>query len=225
MRGIDWLPAKLVQRMTSRRGHHYAFETLDVRSTALVVIDMTVLFAGDSSQAPGVVDNINRLAAATRADGGIVAWVRPGPTLHAGLMEAILGSEPAARYRATMAGDPRAALHAGLIQLPTDIHVAKRGYSAFFPGACDLTEQLRARGIDTVLIVGAISNVCCEASARDAFARGFRVVMLADANIGKRDEHQAALAAIYRNYGDVRTTEEVVALLEDQPAARENLAR
>jgi hypothetical protein len=37
--------------------------------------------------------------------------------------------------------------------------------------------------------------------------------MLADANIGSAVEHRAALAAIYRNFGDVRTVDEALALL------------
>jgi nicotinamidase-related amidase len=63
----------------------------------------------------------------------------------------------AQRYRAaTSAGDPRAALHPALQPSPGDCRVAKTGYSAFWPGACDLRERLVARGIDTVLIAGAI---------------------------------------------------------------------
>ncbi len=214
MQGVDWLPPKLVERMSRRRGRLYAFESLDVRRTALVVIDMTLLFAGDSAEAPPVIENINRIAREIRSGGGVVAWIRPDASSYSDLLEAILGSEPAARYKAgTMDGDPQAALHPGLEELPFDLHASKRGYSAFFPGACDLAEQLQARDIDTVLITSAITNVCCEASARDAFARGFRVVMIADANIGNRDEHRAALAAIYRNFGDVRTAGETVSLL------------
>ena len=51
-----------------------------------------------------------------------------------------------------------------------------------------------------------VTNVCCESSARDASTLGYRVVMVADAN--------AALHVVYRTFGDVRSTDEVVALLE-----------
>ncbi|WP_210435506.1 isochorismatase family protein [Saccharopolyspora sp. ASAGF58] len=71
------------------------------------------------------------------------------------------------------------------------------------------------RGIDTVLITGTVTNVCCESSARDASTLRFRVIMTADGNAAGRDEeHNATLHTIYRSFGDVRPTAEVVAMLE-----------
>jgi nicotinamidase-related amidase len=211
---IDWLPPKLVERMAGRRGRLHTFDSLDVRRTALVVVDLTVLFAADDGRAATVIANVNRLAGVVRAGGGLVAWVMPLAQSCDELAIAILGAEPAQRYHAaTSPGDPRAALHPDLQPSPEDCRVAKTGYSAFWPGACDLRERLVARGVDAVLIAGAVSNVCCEASARDAHSCGFRVVMLADAMIGNAAEHRAALAAIYRNFGDVRTTDETIGLL------------
>jgi ureidoacrylate peracid hydrolase len=72
---IDWLPPQLVERMLRRRGRLHPFETLAVRRTALVAIDLTVLFAGDAANAAVVVDNVNRLAAAVRGGSGVVACV------------------------------------------------------------------------------------------------------------------------------------------------------
>lgn len=211
---IEWLPPKLVERMLRRRGRLHPFETLDAALTALVVIDLTVLFASDAANAAMVIANVNRLAAALRAGGGLVAWVMPVASSCDDVTSTILGAGPAAHYRAaTTDGDPRAALHPDLRPLATDVRTWKSGYSAFWPGACDLRERLVIRGIDTVLIAGAVSNVCCEASARDAHSCGFRAVMLADAMIGNAAEHRAALAAIYRNFGDVRTVDETIALL------------
>jgi len=226
--GIDWLPGRLVERMQARRGRLNAFDSLVARRTALVVIDLTVLFAGDDPAAGPVVARINRLAEALRNAGGLVAWVRPAPAGYDALAEAVLGADPAARYRrATDPGHPLAALHPGLTIGRDDLQAAKRGYSAFFPGASGLPERLGAAGIDTVLIAGAVSNVCCEASARDAFARGFRAVMLADANLGREDENRAALAAIYRNFGDVRSVTEAIALLgaSSDPGSRQGRER
>jgi len=47
-----------------------------------------------------------------------------------------------------------------------------------------LHQQLQARGITTLLIVGAVTNVCCEASARDAAELQYKVTMISDALIG-----------------------------------------
>lgn len=60
--------------------------------------------------------------------------------------------------------------------------VEKSAPSAFFPGRCRLPGLLQERGIDTVLITGTVTQVCCESSARDAFTLGYQVVMVADAN-------------------------------------------
>jgi ureidoacrylate peracid hydrolase len=59
-----------------------------------------------------------------------------------------------------------------------------------------------------------MTNVCCEASARDAMMDGFKTVMVSDANAARSDaEHVAALATIVQFFGDVRSTDEVVEIL------------
>lgn len=56
--------------------------------------------------------------------------------------------------------------------------------------------------------------MCCESSARDAATLGYRVVMVADANAARRDaDHNAALYTIYRTFGDVRPTSEIIELI------------
>jgi ureidoacrylate peracid hydrolase len=106
------------------------------------------------------------------------------------------------------------------------LQVEKTRFSAFLPGACDLAERLMALQIDTVIIVGTLSNVCCESSARDAMMRGFRVVMASDANATRSDaEHVATLVSIHQVFGDVRTTEDVVALLAAGSASGLHQAR
>lgn len=87
--------------------------------------------------------------------------------------------------------------------------------SAFFPGRCPLSGWLTERGVDTVLITGTVTNVCCESSARDASTLGYRVIMVADANAARRDEdHNATLHTIYRSFGDVRPAADVIGLIE-----------
>jgi nicotinamidase-related amidase len=87
--------------------------------------------------------------------------------------------------------------------------------SAFFPGRCPLSGWLTERVVDTVLITGTVTNVCCESSARDASTLGYRVIMVADANAARRDEdHNATLHTIYRSFGDVRPAADVIGLIE-----------
>ena len=78
----------------------------------------------------------------------------------------------------------------------------------------------KARGIATVLITGTVANVCCESTARDASTVGYRVIMVADANAAMRDQDlNATLHTIYRTFGDVRPTAEVIELLAAVPAS------
>ena len=73
------MPDDIRRRLTARRGRLHLFDHLDPESTALVVIDMQngFLLSGAPSEVPaarGIVANINRLAAAVRGAGGVVAW-------------------------------------------------------------------------------------------------------------------------------------------------------
>jgi len=59
-----------------------------------------------------------------------------------------------------------------------------------------------------------MTNVCCEASARDAMMAGFKTVMVADANAARSDaEHVAALATLAQFFADVRSSDEVLEML------------
>jgi nicotinamidase-related amidase len=95
-----------------------------------------------------------------------------------------------------------------------DLVVEKTATSAFFPGRSPLPDLLASRGVDTVVVTGTVTNVCVEATVRDASTLDYRVVLVADGCAAMRDEdHNATLHVVYRSYGDVRTTDEVVGLL------------
>jgi ureidoacrylate peracid hydrolase len=56
--------------------------------------------------------------------------------------------------------------------------------------------------------------MCCDSSARDAVMTDFRTVMVADANAARSDEaHLSALASFLTGFGDVRRSDEIIALL------------
>ncbi|MOA63666.1 Isochorismatase family protein [compost metagenome] len=65
-----------------------------------------------------------------------------------------------------------------------------------------------------MLVSGTLTDCCCEATARDAQQLGFRVIFLSDANAALTDaEHNAAVNALAAWYADIRTAEQVIALL------------
>jgi nicotinamidase-related amidase len=205
------------RRQEERRGRRHAFIALDPAKTALVVIDMVPFFATENAYCRGIVPNINALGRAQRRAGGRVAWILPGTSpRYPALMREFYGEEIAELFRRSGGEGPLPSrLWPDLASDPGDLYFEKEGASAFFPGQCDLPGMLRVHGISTVLIAGTVTNVCCESSARDAAAGGFRLIFLADANAARRDEdHNATLHTIYRSFGDVRTTAEVIGMIE-----------
>jgi nicotinamidase-related amidase len=203
------------RRQEDRRGRRHAYERLVPERTALVVVDMVPFFLEEGDYAQGIVPNISRLADRLRELGGTVAWVLPGATEPSAVTIEFLGPEIAKLFNESGGSGPlRERVWREFEVRDEDVLVEKTSASAFFPGRCELPSLLEDRGIDTVLITGTVANVCCESSARDASTLGYRVVMVADANAARRDQDlNATLHTVYRTFGDVRPTDEVLELL------------
>jgi ureidoacrylate peracid hydrolase len=117
------------------------------------------------------------------------------------------------------AGAPGHALYPALEVRPEDEIVLKYRFSAFVQGSSDLPQRLTAGGFASVLIVGTVTNVCCESSARDAMMLNFKTIMVCDGNSAHSDaEHTATLAAFYAVFGDVMDTDMVIACLHKNAA-------
>jgi ureidoacrylate peracid hydrolase len=118
-----------------------------------------------------IVPAVNRLAAAVRKAGGGVFWIKMTHDEQCFGEWSVAYELPTPEYR-----DKRiAALSEGTLGHELwpelDVHpeyevIKEYRYSAFMPGTCDLPGRLRARGCNTVLITGTVTNVCCESSAR-----------------------------------------------------------
>jgi ureidoacrylate peracid hydrolase len=219
---------EIVARVMARRGRVHWFDTLDPASTALVVIDMQSTFCapGGPAEVPtsrGIVDNINRLSAAARQRGMPVIWVLHANTHWQGrsdwelFFNNVVADEVKARTIESLAAN-RQDVWAGLVTESHDLVVMKNRYSALIQGASTLERQLRNIGIDTVLIAGTKTNVCCEATARDAMMLDFRTVMVSDCCAAlSDDEHRATLETFIQQFGDVMTADEVIACLDRKP--------
>lgn len=218
------LPQPVIDRIVARRGRLHGFEAIDSTRTALVVVDMQNVFCAPQAAvevplARAIVPNINRLARETRAAGGLVAWVQMTIKSHADwalVVDNLLSRETGERVlREVKPGSEGHALWPKMETAPQDIYVFKNRYSAFLPSSSDIAAQLRRRGIDTVIIVGTLTNVCCESSARDAAMMDFKTFMISDANAALNDEaHLGTLINFIQTFGDVRTTDEMITLLQ-----------
>lgn len=226
------IPQSIVDRVIQRRGAEHCFADLDPARTALVVIDLQHAFMNEAvghavcPAARDIVPEVNRLAAAVREAGGGVFWVQMTHDRHC-LDEWSVAHEMASpamrekRVAALSEGGLGHQLWPDLDVRPEDEIVKKYRYSAFMPGTSDLPERLRARGFDTVLITGTVTNVCCESSARDANMTNFRTIMVSDGNAAATQaEHDASLSAFYNIFGDVMDTDMIVANLRRAKPAR-----
>jgi ureidoacrylate peracid hydrolase len=94
---------------------------------------------------------------------------------------------------------------------PADHTVLKNRYSALIAGSSPLERELRGMGVDTILVAGTKTNVCCESTARDAMMLDFKVVLIEDCCAAlSDDEHRSALENIIQQFGDVMTASEVL---------------
>lgn len=102
-----------------------------------------------------------------------------------------------------------------------DLVVMKTTLGAF--NSTPLEEELRRRGIETLIIVGASTNACVETTARDAADRGFACVLVDEGTADyDREAHEASLLAFHVNFGRVLTTaSDVIDALESSRKAQE----
>ena len=215
---------RVKERLLRRRGKLVSHDTIDPGHTALVVVDMQNHFVAEGFPAEiplarEIVPTITRLARAMRAAGGQVLWIQTtaiGAIEHWGNHHKYLLTPEGAATRLTSL-DERAEgfrLYPALEPLPGDLWVKKIKYSAFIAGSSDIDAQLRSRGIDTLLIAGTATNVCCESTARDAMMLDYRVIMLSDANAALTDEeHTATLKSFLLFFGDVMAADEAIGRL------------
>ena len=230
MHKVD-IPSHVIDRVVARQGRAHTYETLEAATTALLVVDMQNYFMAEGELAccpvaRDIVPNVNRLAETLRKAGGMVVWIQnaaPEETLQswANLHEMYEPEKRALRRERLTEGSDGYAFWHGLDIAPDDARVVKTRYSAFIQGSSDIEARLRERGIGTVVVTGVATNVCCESTARDAMMRGFRTLMVSDANAAPSDaEHNAALATFLLFFGDVQTTDEVVASLQAPAGVR-----
>lgn len=120
---------------------------------------------------------------------------------------------PQLREAGLRAGTPGVEIVEALRPLPGEPVVDKHRYDAFYNTNLDtVLRNLRGPGVvNTVIICGVVTSVCCESTARSAFMRDYEVRFVDDANAGFDDaSHRATLAAIESAFGEVVSTDAVV---------------
>jgi ureidoacrylate peracid hydrolase len=226
------LRQEVLLRLERKRGRTHPFSTIDPRRSAHLVVDMQTAFlepgsAMEIAGARDIVPAVNRISRALRTAGGLVVFVQHrvdkadlvewsvyydgivGPTRRETLAS-LLGS-----------GSPGFSVWNDLDVRSGDLAVPKVRFGALMPCSSDLDAQLRARGIDTVIVSGVATNCCCESTAREALSLNYRTFFVADATATDTDdEHNASLSMMLNTFADVRSTDELVDMIDGATIGR-----
>lgn len=217
----------IVNRVMARRGKFHWFETLDPNRTALIVIDMQSTFCepGSPAEVPDsrrIVEPINHLAREMRKRHVPIFWVLHANT-HLGhksdweiFFNHVVNDDVRTQtIDSLMPG--KQTVWKDLETSDQDILITKNRYSALISGSSTLENMLRNYGVDTLLIAGTKTNVCCESTGRDAMMLDFKVVMVSNCCAAlSAEEHQSALETFIQQFGDVMTASEVVEKLDSK---------
>ncbi|WP_437274464.1 isochorismatase family protein [Sorangium sp. So ce375] len=182
--------------------------------TALVLVDFQEEFFSGGLKLPGAraaLENATRLLRWARESGITVAHVRN------------VGAKGA---RLFAADSPRADFAPGARPLDGELVVTKSMAGGFT--RTDLDDQLRRRGVDTIIVSGLMTHLAVDSTVRDGLVLGYRVVLPSDASASRdlpavegargallldhRTVHEVSLAALADRFADVLPTEAVVAL-------------
>lgn len=192
--------------------------------TALIVVDMLDEFAKPGwspvwvPEATRQAPRIAELAAAFRRAGA--------PVVHLGYDLSMRGANlrrldhlPIGQGMADVAAElfRKVAFYAPTAPRDGDYVVLKHCYSGFHE--TPLESVLRNLGVATVAIAGTLTNFCCGATAREAFWRGFEVVVGSDVcSSDSAALHEAELRTLRRGYARVMTAAAIAAAIDRSEA-------
>lgn len=190
------------------------FFSVHLRSTALLVVDMQNGFVAEGAtyETPGaraIIPRLEHLLRFARERAMPIVWTQSDHSApYSGVLLAKFPTIREDKY--LWKGTTSFELYPRMPQpLEGESRVVKHKYDAFFE--TDLDAILRNQRVDTVIITGTATNVCCESTARSAFFHDYRVVFLSDCTASFDEAmHQASLKTIDMFFGRVMTTDELL---------------
>lgn len=117
-----------------------------------------------------------------------------------------------------LAGTPGVEVHDDIRPLPGEPLIRKNRYSALFN--TELDSILTEHGIDTLVIGGVDTDICCESTAREAMFRTYKVLFLSDATatleypdtgwgvVSSEEAHRVALVRLSQAFCEVLSTDD-----------------
>jgi len=179
---------------------------MDPRRTALLVVDMQkgILSKTGSAhlmQTQKIIPGLRKIIELCRKQGVLIIFSRHSNEFANQVYREL---RP---YFFNQDGSPMVSKKSEFFQIiddlganPDDIFIDKDRSSPFYQ--THLETILRSRKIENVVIAGVATNVCCEAAARDAYYRDFRVYMIEDCCTALSEEfHTVSLKTIKEYFG------------------------
>ena len=192
-----------------------ALPSIDPRHTALLVMDYQVEILDSLSDAESLLSRTADAIAAVRRHGGQIGYVRVAfeDTDYAAIPRTNkMAARIAARGRTLDSGSPASAIHAHVAPEAGDIVVRKTRAGAF--STTNLDEQLRERGVTSLILAGISTSGVVLSTVRDAADRDYQVFVLADASADPEPGvHDFLTERIFPKQADVITTTELEDLL------------
>lgn len=182
--------------------------------TALLIIDLQTDFVAGSLPVVGAAEVLARekrvLAAARQIRLPVIHTQEVHRKEKVDFGRELDGAEPAH----CLENWPGTGFHPELAPLDGEFIVTKRRYSGFF--ATDLEILLKGLHIETVILMGALTNVCVHYTALDAHQRDYYFHVLEDCCIGSDwNAHDAALKAMaYLQRRSRITSDEFIAAIK-----------
>jgi len=136
---------------------------------------------------------------------------------HRGLDRPRSGAAMPSRYPELGADDPAwfrdGRIWHELAPEPGEVVIHKPSYGAFYD--TPLATILRNLGRDTVIIGGTLTNLCCGTTARQAYERGFQVVVGSDVTATNDPAvHEHELMTLRYGFARVLTADEITQALD-----------
>ncbi|MFE7708517.1 cysteine hydrolase [Streptomyces sp. NPDC057486] len=190
---------------------------LDPARTALLVLDYQpaiLALLPESGDCEALLGRVEGAIADVRANGGTIAYVRVGFTeADWDAIPAVNKSfAPLARHRVMHHEDPATALHERLAPQDGDIIVRKIRYGGM--STTDLDQQLRERGITTLVVSGVSTGGVVLSTVIDAADRDYQLYVLSDGVADPDTEvHDVLLHRVFPSRAHIIDTVELHALL------------
>lgn len=91
----------------------------------------------------------------------------------------------------------------------------KTQYDAFYNTS--LSKHLRSKHINTVIICGLLTHLCCETTARSAFVQGYKVFFPADGSVTYNKKfHAATLYNLSHGFAAITKISDIIELIEQK---------